>query len=422
MKKQYTIFFLLLSLQIFAQDLVIETFSEAHHSGANTITQTFNFPEDVSNFEKIEMRISLTCPTGGCDSWDRIAWLQLHTEVNTFEIGRYATPYGNDWCSWLIDVSAYRLLLSGEVSLSSYIETWDKGWLLDVDFEFYEGTPEYQYISVENLWAGNETDPSLTNNNNYYNFLYGEPFFNYNLPSKIITIPSNREKSMVRIVNTGHGQANTHNAAEFSDKTHELKINNLTVANHHLWNSDCNLNPCSPQSGTWQYARAGWCPGQNVTPKDIDITSNTYIWQELELDYVLEDYVNECTPWNVNCIDGITCTDCSFNGGSHTQPNYKIAIQLFHFSNEFMGVNENVISPISIYPNPANDVLNIRFPESNQSFRIECYNLQGQLVFNRVVTNSNTVDLSLKNIKNGVYTIKFVSQNTTYTHKLILSH
>lgn len=422
MKKLYTFCFLLIGLQVLAQDLVIETFSGAHHSGANTISENFNFPDDVSNFSKIEMRISLTCPTGGCDPWDRIAWIQLHTPENTFEIGRYATPYGNDWCSWAIDVTDYRLLLKNEVSLSSYIETWDKGWLVDVDFEFYNGAPEYEFIRVENLWAGNEDDPTMASNNDYYNFLYGEPFFNYNLPSQSVTIPSNREKTVVRIVNTGHGQANTHNAAEFSNKTHQLKINNATVANHHLWNSDCDLNPCSPQSGTWQYSRAGWCPGQDVKPTNINITNNTYIWQEFELDYVLESYTNECTPWNISCVDGMTCTDCSFNGSSHTQPNYKIAIQLFHFSNEFMDLKENEATQIQIYPNPADNQLNIRYPYSNENYTIECYDLHGKLIFTKFTSKFNSLNLSTENIASGIYTLKFVSETQISTHKLILSH
>lgn len=421
MKHCLRLFILFFSSSLWAQDLVVETFSEAHHTAANTITESFTFPEDVSNYQKVEMRISLTCPPGGCDPWDRIAWLKIHTEEDVFEIGRYATPYGNGWCSWVIDVTHYRLLLSGEVTLSSYIETWDKGWLLDVDFEFYEGEPEYAHIRIENLWADEETHPSLANNNDYYNFLYGEPFFSYDLPAQTVVIPTNREKSIVRVINTGHGQANTDNAAEFSNKTHQLKINNETVASHLLWNSNCDQNPCSPQGGTWQYSRAGWCPGQDVLPADFDITSNTYIWQELELDYVLESYTNNCTPWNMDCIDGVTCTECSFNGGSHTQPNYKIAIQLIHFSNEFMELEETPNS-ISIYPNPANELLNIHFDNPSENYSIHCFNVQGELVLKTESKNQSNISLSTIELSSGIYTLNIISNTQNITRKLILSH
>ena len=420
--KNLTLLFIFISGWITAQELILPTYSDAHHSGANTITETFSFPEDVSNYHKVEMRISLTCPPGGCDPWDRIAWIQLHTDEDTYEIGRYATPYGNDWCSWTIDVSNYRLLLSGEVTLSSYIETWDKGWLLNVDFEFYEGTPEYQHIIVENLWAGEESDPTLSSNDNYYSFLYGEPFFNYNLPVKTISIPSHREKSLVRVVNTGHGQANTNNAAEFSQKTHTLTINDDVSFEHELWNSDCNQNPCSPQGGTWQYSRAGWCPGQDVVPADFDITSSTYVWQHVAIDYVLEEYNNECTPWNINCVDGVTCTSCSFNGSSHTQPNYKIAIQLFHFSNELMESVEVEQAAIQLFPIPASDELQIHIQNSEDVFSIECFNLIGQVVFSSSNQRNSRINISTRNWADGIYSIKFTSQSNTFTQKLIISH
>lgn len=421
MKKILFLLCCVFTTNLFSQDLVVQTFSDAHHTGANTIMETFNFPDDVANYHKIEMRISLTCPTGGCDPWDRIAWLQLHKDDEVYEIGRYATPYGNGWCSWTIDVTDYRLLLSGDVTLSSYIETWENGWLLNVDFEFYEGVPEYEHIRIENVWAGDESHPSMANNNNYYNFLYGEPFFTYDLPSKTVGIPTNREKTIVRIVNTGHGQANTDNAAEFSEKTHQLKINNEIVGYHHLWNSDCNQNPCSPQAGTWQYPRAGWCPGQEVSPHDIDITSNTYIWQDLELDYVLESYTNACTPWNMNCEDGITCTECSFNGSSHTQPNYKIAIQILHFSNSEMKI-KSLEKAVDVYPNPATDVVHIRFDTADETYSIKCFNIQGDLVFTEKSENNQSMSISTKELDRGIYTLSFVSDKNNFTYKLILTH
>ena len=36
---------------------------------------------------------------------------------------------------------------------------------------------------------------------------------------------------------------------------------------------DCSQNDCSPQPGTWQYARGGWCPGDKVVPRDNDVTA-----------------------------------------------------------------------------------------------------------------------------------------------------
>lgn len=97
---------------------------------------------------------------------------------------------------------------------------------------------------------------------------------------------------------------------------------------HLLWNG-CANNPCSPQGGTWQSPRAGWCPGDKVRPWDNDITSLLTPGQALSFDYNIEEYFNPCNPTNPNCIPGQTCADCNYNGT--TPPNWKVMGQVIFY-------------------------------------------------------------------------------------------
>ena len=44
------------------------------------------------------------------------------------------------------------------------------------------------------------------------------------------------------------------------------------------------------QQGTWEYSRAGWCPGAQVWPWDIDITEAIGETSEIDIGYGLNDW------------------------------------------------------------------------------------------------------------------------------------
>lgn len=392
--------FLFLSLFLsgtLVSQLTVNTFDEALHQGANTITDDFSFPDDISMYSEIYMHFHLSCPPGGCDPWDRFANIKVEKNGVEYEIGRYVTPYANDWCDWTLDVSAYRELLQGEVTLKSYIETWSNGWEITVDFEFIEGVPDYAYARVENLWVD-------------YFLIYGDTiFYSINLEELDVNVPENAEQTIVRIVNTGHGQGNTLNAAEFSHMTHYLWVDGVDEFEQDHWKSDCDVNPCSPQAGTWQFARAGWCPGEEVTPWDRDITDLVTPGEEVALDYVLEPYFNSCSPWNPDCNDGQTCNECTYNGGTHTQPNYKISSQIIFYSNtEFTSDIPilDISSQLQLFPNPANDVVNLVFKGNGAISSVVVMDMEGELVHAESGIRSYLRSLDTSNLAAGIYLLR----------------
>jgi hypothetical protein len=421
---------MLMNVVLCAQNVTVNTFNGALHEAGNTITETFTFPDDNLMYASILMHISLDCPPGGCDPWDRFASIQLTHNGEDYEIGRYVTPYGNDWCDWTIDVTDYRTFLKGDVTLKSYVETWSNGWLVNVDFEFVEGVPTWSYVQVQNLILD-------------YSVIYGDTLvapLQASLPPININIPEWTFESKLRIVNTGHGQGNTDNAAEFAPKTHQIQLNGQTTHEHFLWKSDCAANPCSPQGGTWQGNRAGWCPGQAVTPSDFDITDLVTGGQSATVQYLLEPYYNECSPWNVNpytleqlCTSAICVaetsfnSDCNYNGGNHTQPIYKIAIQLINYSSLPFTDVQPPIYPldylVQVSPNPTQGDVQVFADNMHHNVQLTVYHINGQALHSETLSagmlNGHTIVLS--NYKSGIYFVTFSTpaHNKTLVHKII---
>ena len=307
-----------------AANLSVVTLDHVHQGfggGLDTreVSQSFELPPDLSDYSKITMRVSQDCPEGGCDPWDRFSQISVIKDGTAYEIGRVMTPYGVA-CSWDIDVSDYRSVLTGQVDIYSFIDTWvNPGWLTTVEFIYEAGQPAYDQIEIENIWVD-------------YNVIYGDPARPPVPPVFTKTMDADIQKMMVRVVNTGHGQGNFRNAAEFYPVTHHVSVGENQL-DHDLWRENCEQNTCSPQNGNWRYPRAGWCPGAEVIPADFDITTMIGQQSEISLTYQLADYVNSCRPDSPDC-DGTTCAigdDCDFNNRGHTEPHYKIAVQLFTY-------------------------------------------------------------------------------------------
>jgi hypothetical protein len=256
-----------------------------------------NMPLHMEDFDQLLLHFDLECPDTGCDPWDQAGGFYIIQNGVEHEIARFVTPYGIECGDWTVDVTDFKTKLAGNITLRSFIQVFGpSGWLLNADLEFIKNsTPTYQQVTP--LW---ETS--------YW--VYGEPTVSHDLEAQTNTIASNTQNTYMRMTITGHGQGNTNNAAEFSNQTHTIMVNNELAGTHNLWKADCGQNSCANQGGNWTPSRAGWCPGQEVTPLVFDLNGEATPGADLTLDYELEDYVN--------------LLNTGYNGGSHTEPFYRI--------------------------------------------------------------------------------------------------
>ncbi len=365
-------------------------------------------PSFIGAFDTIIATLTVSCPPGGCGAWDYQRSVDVRThEGNWFELIRYITPYGVP-CSHKLSVTDYMSILCGKVSFK--VKGLDNGYVYALSFAYKAGAPPHKYSQVSQVWR---------NNYDFGNYANQQPVSVFNH-----TFPTGTVASKIKLISTGHGgPSNTSNAAEFFDATHHIHINNVDSFAQHNWVT-CNPNPdaCSPQSGTWQYSRAGWCPGSIARPYDFDLTS--YIpSNNVAIKYVLlPAYIDQCNPNNPACVNGTTCTSCS----ADVQPYLEVDCNLINFFDNppadpiMQAVKEIKDFAIAVYPNPSNGLFNLTSnnkPENVCSVTI--YNLMGNLV-KEFQWNGESTTFNLSNNASGVYIMKVSNKDKVEIKKLMV--
>ncbi len=71
----------------------------------------------------------------------------------------------------------------------------------------------------------------------------------------------------------------------------------------------------------------------------------------------------------------------------------------------------------TVYPNPTNDLLNITLPDAVLKGSIAIYDATGRIVYNQNISAQNQINAS--NLQSGIYYIRAISDNKTYTANFI---
>lgn len=387
------------------------------NSTDNTATVEAELPSFLGAFNNITAVLQVKCPTGGCGEWDRVSSIDAKTHDGRWvEIIRYITPYGTP-CSHELDVTDYMSLLQGKIAFRMNNATLDNGYLYNLKFKYKAGAPAHKYSSIAVMWQ--KTYP------------FGDPGNPQPTEPLTINYPSGTVASTLKLVSTGHGWGdnNTDNAAEFHDDTHHLFVNGTSTFTQHNW-QNCNPNPdgCSPQAGTWYYARAGWCPGAIAPWFDYDMTpyvntGSVAMGYEFDL-----DYIDECHPNNPDCTTGVTCPNC--NDGFN--PHLVVACNLISFSDgpigttEIVGTDGDVYDPtlsFSVFPNPSVDgIFSFVLKEEKVDFLdVSVFNALGQRVDGFFEKNSlvSSHPIRLNGQPNGMYFLRVQTEKGTVTKTLI---
>ncbi len=219
--------------------------------------------------------------------------------VEPFEIARFITPYGKrldlglHGFTWVYDVSDYEPLLHGQVDL----QAGNGQELIDLRFIFIEGIPPRDVIAVHNIWPEGS-------------YKYKDLADDKVLKDVAVNLSPEASTFMIRTRISGHGQVGPFACCEWDPKEHFLDINGKRRFDWKVWR-DCGMNPVHPQGGTWQFDRAGWCPGTFVDTYDFELTPYVKPGNTCMIDYDIQ-------PYNLD------------NG--EEEGNFEMAMQLFEFS------------------------------------------------------------------------------------------
>lgn len=97
---------------------------------------------------------------------------------------------------------------------------------------------------------------------------------------------------------------------------------------------------------------------------------------------------------------------------------------LFKLSNLPVGIaqNQKQATQFSIYPNPANEIITVKFERpDNEDTKITLSNVLGQVLLSESIYANDTV-LSTDNLKTGVYFITIENKGAQSTQKIIIEH
>lgn len=250
----------------------------------------------MAKFDKLEVELSMSCEgnrKGRCPAWDYLVYLYLcdsvaQTNCNT-EFGRWITPY---WSGgrWVTDLSPMLALLHDGGPRRFGFWTVQK-YQLDMTFRLSDTGQAQAPRRAKRILSG------------------GGFWKDYNKNRHPMQFQVPDWAGDVKLVNllTGHGGADLANCSEFCNHTHHISVNGLPehLRAHPEAGNDYGcmnrvLEGVVPnQAGTWVFGRAGWCPGLDVPPWTIDITSEVRKgWNELTYKGLFNgaDYVAQPIP------------------------------------------------------------------------------------------------------------------------------
>ncbi len=283
-----------------------------------------NLPESIENYGRVTLQFKLSCPDGKCDRWDRVGSMSLQNadQGQPLELLRFITPYGIG-ANWTYDLSDFLPLLHGPANFRFFIDTWvgpghpgGNGWMIEAELLYEkaaEGQPVASYVQ-----------PIMT----FEDVIYGDPLISTERKSQVPPLVGYSSAQM-RMVITGHGQGNSENCAEFCAKSHRVQIGTYNYETT-IWRDNCATTVDPNQKGTWQYPRAGWCPGDKVEPWKADV-SLALLNGVTDFVYQPEAFENTCRPEATQCLGCVFGTSCNYDGGLHTEPRYFVSAYVIYY-------------------------------------------------------------------------------------------
>ncbi|MBL9088224.1 MAG: PDZ domain-containing protein [Planctomycetia bacterium] len=271
--------------------LHVEVFHHVRTDNQRTAHEAeVDLPPAAWAFGRVLLTLDLHDAGDAWDEWDRNGEVSVVDDAGRkLGIVPFITSYRTP-CHWVVDVTDFRPLLAGrrrfEIAAGTNFYK-GRGYLMSVALDFHPGTPERVAAEVVPLWVGTATYRSAENH--FRDFF--EP--------RTVAVGADVVGARFRCTTTGHSQV-----GEFTPSKRALVVERAAPAGgaapaegaaaarfeHTLWKTDCYLNANRPQFGTWQFARAGWAPGDVVRPWEVDLSAEARAGTTVSLRYVPEPY------------------------------------------------------------------------------------------------------------------------------------
>ena len=249
----------------------------------------------MATFDTLELDVTQRCPVtttpefGNCGAWDYISHIYIKQTAagsapdggtaKWHELGRLITTYHREG-RWLLDMSPMlpRLAAGGSQTFKwSWAPSWNK-----------QPTATWLSLRLSNRKKGKRPVK-------LFPLFDGGSFgtdYNKNYKPMIVDIPSTAKKVELHAIISGHGMSSTYNCAEFCNHQHQFTVNGTKFLQQYAMagNKDGCMKSIDKgtvpnQWGTWWLGRGGWCPGQQVEPYEVDLTSVAPAGKKVTISY-----------------------------------------------------------------------------------------------------------------------------------------
>lgn len=237
---------------------------------------------ELDGYDTLEVDLAMDCPdhlSANCGAWDYLSHLYRCTPSTGAdggaafacdqELARWITSYWREG-RWVTDIS-YQLpaLKPGGLThlkwwASPQFDPRSTDYITSLSLRFSNQGRAQKPVSATPLWTGGNLRPG-------YDALH---------PSRQVDVPADAVRVELVTLLTGHGGVAPTNCAEFCNHQHVFGINGMVQrqsfpeATTPMGCADrVNAGVVPNQHGTWYYGRGGWCPGFDVAPFVVDVTS-----------------------------------------------------------------------------------------------------------------------------------------------------
>ena len=112
--------------------------------------------------------------------------------------------------------------------------------------------------------------------------------------------------------------------------------------------------------------------------------------------------------------------NAAFDGGYDDVSGALVTIDFIRLGEAATSVNETVVTGFNVYPNPATDVLNVKF-DANAVTTVELTDLTGKVVETQTAqAGASTVNFATANVNAGVYFVNVKNVNGSTTQKVVI--
>ena len=145
-----------------------------------------------------------------------------------------------------------------------------------------------------------------------------------------------------------------------------------------------------------------FCQGGNVILSSS--TANGYSWSTQATSQTIT--VTASGNYTVTITDGNGCS--------------KVSAPTTVTVNSCAGIEENTNNTFVVYPNPANDLINVTFSSVSENGTVELFTADGKVIESKEISDSMTETFNVVNLNSGVYYIVITSDNGRVSQKVII--